>query len=387
LNVRIKLTFRLIIQTIKDLVSTKIRLKQAIKTDFSIFLVKNAGFFVVVAILITPSISNAGVFSLFLGLFENDIKIVKEINNDNINSQNMALLQASVNSNPNSAQGGGEIVIVDNSALSAELGPSGTMANIEDHPNSDRIATYIVREGDTLGQIAQMFGVSVGTIIWSNDIKQGDLIKNGQILSILPISGVKHIVVKGETLASIVKKYKGDLKETRQYNDLLEDDTLALGSEVIIPGGSDILPTPVSSRQSSITQSILRNQQNVRGTNGPEYSGYYIRPISGGRISQGLHGYNAIDFAAPKGTPVVASASGEVIISKDNGYWNGGYGNYIVIKHSNGTQTLYAHLTSNIVWVGYHVVQGQVIGYLGSTGRSTGPHVHFEVRGAKNPFR
>ena len=347
---------------------------------------KNAGFFIALSLILTPSIGNAGVFSLFTGWFENNVeKVVVLVDND-YNSQNMALLHTFINSKPNLAQGGGGITIVDDSALSSEVGPSGTMANIRELSNTDRIATYIVREGDTLGQIAEMFGVSVGTIIWSNDIKQGDLIRNGQVLSILPISGVNHKVVKGETLASIVKKYQGDLKETRQYNDLLNDDTLAVGDEIVIPGGVDALPTTITKATSSLAQSILRNQQNVRGTGGPDYGSYYIRPISGGIISQDLHGYNAIDFAAPKGTPIVAAASGEVIISKDNGYWNGGYGNYIVIKHDNGTQTLYAHNSSNIVWVGYRVVQGQVIGYLGSTGRSTGPHVHFEVRGAKNPF-
>ena len=160
---------------------------------------------------------------------------------------------------------------------------------------------------------------------------------------------------------------------------MLDSAVLAIGDEVVIPGG--VAPLPKSNSRTTIRYNSLR------GVGGPNLTGYYIRPISGGRISQKLHGYNAVDFAAPKGTPILAAASGEVIISKDNGYWNGGYGNYIVIKHNNGTQTLYAHNNSNIVWRGYHVVQGQVIGYLGSTGRSTGPHVHFEVRGAANPFR
>ena len=101
--------------------------------------------------------------------------------------------------------------------------------------------------------------------------------------------------------------------------------------------------------------------------------------------TQGLHGYNGIDLAAPTGTPVLASASGDVIVSRGYG-WNGGYGNYIVIKHPNGTQTLYAHLNEVIVSSSWHVVQGQIIGYVGATGKSTGPHLHFEVRGAKNPF-
>ena len=326
-------------------------------------------------LLNTPFVANAGVFSLMSGFLHKDVvaSVVESISN----SQNMALLKASVSFNPNPSVGGGGTTI-DGFALVAESGPVGTMANIVERPNSDRIATYVVRKGDTLGQIANMFGVSIGTIFWSNDIKSGDLIKEGQILSILPISGIEYTVKKGDTLANIVKKYKGDLRETQQYNAFSDNVILTVGGKVIIPGGK--APLPKISKGTTIRYNPLR------GAGGPEYVGYYIRPIVGGRISQGLHGYNAIDFASPSGTPILASASGEVIISKANGYWNGGYGNYIVIKHNNGTQTLYAHNSSNIVWGGYHVVQGQVIGYVGSVGNSTGPHVHFEVRGAKNPF-
>jgi murein DD-endopeptidase MepM/ murein hydrolase activator NlpD len=103
------------------------------------------------------------------------------------------------------------------------------------------------------------------------------------------------------------------------------------------------------------------------------------------RKSQGIHGYNGVDLAAPTGTQVLAAASGQVLISRFGG-WNGGYGNYIVIKHSNGTQTLYAHNSANYVSVGQWVSQGDVIGLVGNTGKSTGSHLHFEVRGAKNPF-
>jgi murein DD-endopeptidase MepM/ murein hydrolase activator NlpD len=98
-----------------------------------------------------------------------------------------------------------------------------------------------------------------------------------------------------------------------------------------------------------------------------------------------LHGFNAVDIGAPVGTPVVASARGEVILSKPLS-WNGGYGSYIVIKHSNGTQTLYAHTSKNTVSAGEVVEKGQTIGHVGNSGKSTGYHLHFEVRGAKNPF-
>ncbi|PIQ67135.1 MAG: hypothetical protein COV95_00370, partial [Candidatus Zambryskibacteria bacterium CG11_big_fil_rev_8_21_14_0_20_40_24] len=114
------------------------------------------------------------------------------------------------------------------------------------------------------------------------------------------------------------------------------------------------------------------------------YDGYYIKPVNG-RRTQGIHGYNAVDLGAPAGSPIFAAAPGVVIISRNSG-WNGGYGRYIVIRHDNGTQTLYAHNSENIVYEGTSVVQGQVVGYVGSSGKSTGPHVHFEIRGAKNPF-
>ena len=114
-------------------------------------------------------------------------------------------------------------------------------------------------------------------------------------------------------------------------------------------------------------------------------SGELIRPIIGGRKTQGLHGHNGIDLGAPVGTQVLASGDGRVILAKSGGY-NGGYGNYVAIAHPNGTQTLYGHLSAIFVVQGQSVAQGETIGKVGSTGRSTGPHLHFEVRGAVNPF-
>ena len=110
-----------------------------------------------------------------------------------------------------------------------------------------------------------------------------------------------------------------------------------------------------------------------------------VRPLVGGRKTQGIHGNNGIDIGAPSGTSVVASASGRVILTRTSGY-NGGYGLMIVIDHGNGVQTLYAHLKAVYINSGQTVTQGQVIGEVGNTGRSSGAHLHFEVRGAKNPF-
>lgn len=290
------------------------------------------------------------------------------------NSQTIPVLRAALNIDPNPSKGGGDIIIVDDEALLSETGPSGTIADIEEQPaSSDQISIYVVREGDSLSQIAKMFSVSTNTIIWANDIKRGSFITPGQTLIILPITGVRHSVVKGETVKSITNKYEGDYEEILQYNDLTTESIITVGDIIVIPDGEIAAPTYTSA-------GII-----VQGTGGPTYSGYYILPLTAGRRSQGLHGYNAVDYAAPSGTPIIAAASGDVIISRSYG-WNGGYGKYIAIKHDNGTQTLYAHNNSNIVYSGQRVVQGQVIGYIGSTGRSTGAHIHFEIRGAKNPF-
>lgn len=128
-------------------------------------------------------------------------------------------------------------------------------------------------------------------------------------------------------------------------------------------------------------------QEPYLGGSGLIQNGYYSSPIPGAVLTQGLHGWNGIDLGAARGTPIRAAADGTIIIARGNGAWNGGYGNYVVITHSNGSQTLYAHMTSIAVSAGRSVFSGQVIGYVGSTGLSTGAHLHFEVRGAANPFR
>ncbi|TSC60865.1 MAG: peptidase M23 family protein, partial [Parcubacteria group bacterium Gr01-1014_107] len=194
----------------------------------------------------------------------------------------------------------------------------------------------------------------------------------GQTLVILPVSGIRHTVKSGDTLEKIAKRYKGDLEEVLAYNNLFTDTELSVGDTIIVPSG--VLgesPSSSGSRPRGSSSQIV-------------FDGYYLKPVVGWR-SQGMHGYNAIDLATPFGTPILASAPGVVTVSRSAG-WNGGYGAYIVISHPNGTQTLYAHNSQNVVTSGEQVSQGQIIGYVGASGRATGPHVHFEVRGARNPF-
>ncbi len=288
--------------------------------------------------------------------------------------QETPALRAALNVDPNPAKGGGDISVSGGVALVSELGPSGTAADVEvARPGADQISIYVVRAGDTLSQIAELFNVSTNTIVWANDLSRGSFIRPGETLVILPVSGIRHTVVKGDTVASLAKKYKGEVEEILDFNGLAAGSSLSVGEVVIIPYGTAPQVTTVS------TGAI------ARGAGGPALDGYFLRPVVGGTKTQGIHGYNGIDIGASVGTSVLAAAAGEVIVSRTYGY-NGGYGQYIVIRHANGTQTLYGHLSQNFVFAGAQVVQGQVIGSVGSTGRSTGPHLHFEIRGARNPF-
>lgn len=189
---------------------------------------------------------------------------------------------------------------------------------------AEQIAVYVVRKGETLSEIAKMYGVTEYTIRKANDLGPTEPIIDGMHLAILPMS------IEEEPASKPAKR--------------------------------------------PVAKSL------------PNKDSYYADPLPGHRKTQGVHGHNGVDLALAMGSPVLAAAPGEVIISKNNGAYNGGYGNYIVIAHDNGTQTLYGHLLKASAAAGVRVTQGQVIGLEGNTGRSTGPHLHFEVRGAKNPF-
>lgn len=324
--------------------------------------------FALVLTIAAPLAAQASIFSLVAKAFDKAVGEEKPLN-----SQTMPLLQAVASADLKAARGGGDINVVGGTALLAETGPAGTAADIEEFSaSSGEISIYVVKKGDSIAAIAKMFGVSTNTIIWANNLTKGAALNEGETLVILPISGVRHIVKSGDTLSSIAKKYGGDVDEIIQFNSLGSASDIKVGMEITVPDGviNDKAPSSGGTR---IASSL------------PSVSGFFMRPVVVARRSQGIHGYNGVDLAAPTGTQILAAAAGQVLISRSGG-WNGGYGNYIVIKHSNGTQTLYAHNNANYVSVGQWVSQGEVIGAVGNTGKSTGSHVHFEVRGAKNPF-
>ncbi len=312
-----------------------------------------------------------------MGLFSVNVSAAV---NATIPSSRPPILAAAINIDPDPNKGLGDSQTISDNALVSHDGPAGTTANVTGSTPSDRISVYEVKKGNTLSEIADLFGVSVNTIIWANNLSGVNDVHPGDILIILPVSGISHTVLKGETLASLAKKYNADANEIAQYNGLDPAVFLKGGSTIIIPGGEISAPAPVKRPTSTPTTN------NPSRAGGSFVAGYFSSPLPSGIITQGLHDGNAVDIGAARGTPIHAAADGTVIIVRSNGGWNGGYGNYVVITHNNGTQTLYAHMKSAIVSAGQSVSSSQIIGYVGMTGRTTGPHVHFEVRGAANPF-
>jgi murein DD-endopeptidase MepM/ murein hydrolase activator NlpD len=258
-------------------------------------------------------------------------------------------------------------------------------------PESDQITTYTVAVGDSLSEIASRFGVSTNTIRWANNMTPKEPIKVGQKLVILPITGIRHKVSKGDTLASVAKKYKSDSNDIASFNGLELGEKLIVGEFVIVPDGEIIIPTEqIKKKGANATTSTSTKKTTPNSDNEPVSGSYYSRPVVNGILTQGYHDqYHALDISLPRGqamgAPILAAASGTVIVAKPSGY-NGGYGHMVIIQHNNGTQTLYAHLSNVKVSVGDEISRGEVLGGMGNTGRSTGPHLHWEVRGAKTPM-
>lgn len=229
------------------------------------------------------------------------------------------------------------------------------------------IVEYEVKEGDSLWSIAQNFGISIETIIWANNL-ENLLIKPGQKLLILPVSGVMHFVKEGDTISKIAQMYQAKVEDIISFNELQSPDDIYIGDILIVPGGK--MPSPSSVSLPSLI---------------PLPGSYFICPVSGGcKITQGLHWYNAVDFGGKCGQPILAAAGG--IVQKVRYGWNGGAGNFIKIEHPNGIITFYAHLQAIMVSPGDKVSPGDIVGIMGTTGKSTGCHLHFGVYGARNPF-
>lgn len=242
----------------------------------------------------------------------------------------------------------------------------GIQTQVSQKPR-DQVITYKAEKGDTLSTIADKFGVSTDTIRWENDLTSDD-ISIGQSLKIPPVSGIVHTVEAGETIQSIAKKYKTDPQKIVNFpfNDFADLDTFALnvGQTLIIPDGVQPQAPAIIFAPPSFATAPLGTGKLLWPTNGviTQYPIWY---------------HMAFDIANPS-LPAVMAADNGIVISV--GWDRYGYGNHVIIDHGAGLSTLYAHLTEYYVKVGDHVSRGQVIAKMGSTGRSTGPHLHFETR-------
>lgn len=270
--------------------------------------------------------------------------------------------------------------LVQGEVLSSVAPPSATIADLEldhmamvtresDKPR-DQVIEYTVTSGDTLSSIAQTFDVTEDTIQWANDLTgKNPVLKPDQTLHIPPVTGIVHKVKRGDTVFSIAKNYETDAQNIVNYpfNDFVDLDTftLAVGQVLIVPGGI-----------------VKEKEAPVSRPSAPQYlakqsNGKYLFPTSGSITQQPIWYHMALDIANREAPDVYAAESGTISLAT---CYTWGYGCHIIIDHGDGFQTLYGHLQSFYVGAGQGVSRGQAIGRMGSTGRSTGTHLHFEVR-------
>lgn len=314
----------------------------------------------------TTSIVSALISPEDLGLIEDEGPITAGVRTRYLDQTNVELTPQSIEGDattdllPSTVAGGSAVV-------RPILSPAE-----QDLRQRDQIIAYTVQPDDTISEIADRFGVTTNTILWENDLGNYSLIRPGDSLTILPTSGIRHKVAKGDTLDSIAKKYKVDGEKIAESNKLASAQDLQIGEQLLIPGGQKPYVAPSYTVRTTWYQPPAASQEVVA-------SGKMIWPTTCRRITQYYSWrHSGADIACKIGDAIYAADDGRVIRAQNG--WNGGYGNVIIVEHGNGTQTLYGHNRQLYVEVGEQVTKGQIIAAMGSTGRSTGPHLHFEVR-------
>lgn len=263
-----------------------------------------------------------------------------------------------------------------------------------DRPRSEFI-NYTVVRGDTMDDIANRYGIDPESIAWCNDRRVVVLLIPGDTLRIPPTNGACHQVFgsRQETVTKIAEQYQIDNpytiidSETNREqlpSSITPTDILLGGTYLFIPGGTgevitwNVAAQEVDESGSVIGISFARGESGSCGNITPSGGAAWGNPLPNGRWVRGFYaGHSGLDLSAGTGTPIYAANSGYVLFS---GYSNWGYGNAVVIEHGNTYSTLYGHMSQRNVSCGQYVTVGQVIGLVGSTGDSTGPHLHFEIR-------
>jgi len=240
----------------------------------------------------------------------------------------------------------------------------------------DKIVYYTVQKGDVVSTIARNFDITVNTILWANNLSAYSLIRPGDSLTILPYSGVIHTVKSGDTISRISQLYGVEDEKILSSNNI--GGILKIGDKIIVPGGSKLATAVTIAKTANTTGlSIIRNLVKAPASTAAA-GAKMVWPTVGHRITQYFSWrHNGVDIANKVGTPIYAADAGTVEIAANG--WSGGYGNTIVINHGGGKKTRYGHLSKLYVRVGNKVEKGENIGLMGSTGNSTGSHLHFEV--------
>lgn len=281
---------------------------------------------------------------------------------------------------------------IDYTAIGIDMPPDdGTPVATPTTPQTrSDVITYTVAGGDTLSTIAHRYGLGTKTLLWANGLSERDFIKPGQEIKIPPQDGVLYIVRKGDTLASIAKKYDGSSETILSANQLASAADLTVGTEIIVPGGEPPAPVVVTPPKKAPSRSIIgtivsggKRPASIKG-NGK----LFVWPTPSRRINQYFRGsyHTGVDIDGDYSSPLYAAAAGKVVYAS---YDSSGYGLHVIIDHGNGYRTLYGHASKIFVKSGQYVTQGQTIAMMGSTGRSTGTHLHFEIRtsgGFLNPL-
>lgn len=244
-----------------------------------------------------------------------------------------------------------------------------------DRPRED-VAYHYVEGGETVSTIAERYGISVNTILWENTMGPNDFIRPGQKLTILPMTGVAHRIAKGETLASIATTFESDIEKIVDYNQLADASAISVNDVVLIPDGRVPPPAPAPSPTSRLAYADAPYSGSAPA-DAPASNGRFQWPTVFRKINQYFtYRHGGIDIDGDYSTPIYAAQTGRVVQAG----WRGGYGIAVVLDHGNGYATLYGHASKLFVKPGQYVTKGQSLGMVGSTGYSTGTHVHFEIR-------
>jgi len=294
------------------------------------------------------------------------------------------------------------------SALMPSLSPGGTLFSegiprlasldtiIPSRPRVD-IDPYTVVQGDSLFAIADRYGVKAESLLWFNfDVLRDNpnFLETGQVLNIPPVDGVLHTYRSGQSLVSIVEQYSYNTEPSvvdiiewpgnnlDPYETDIANPNIPDGTLIIVPSGSRELrdwgPPAISRNNPAVASYYGPGACGAIGE-GAIGNGSFVWPtvaryLSGNDYNPPLH--PAIDIAGAEGNPIFATDGGVVVYA---GWSNSGYGNLLVIDHGTGWQSAYAHMNSVAVFCGQNVGQGEVVGTLGTTGNSSGPHLHFEL--------